>query len=135
MVRTGHGDSVRRAWLRPEATSASAWTVRFAPTRAGAWRWSAVTFPALTAHEVARALHALRGTDAVFGPATDGGYWLVAMGGRRPATPFARVRWSGEHALDDTLANFAGRRVRFAKTLADVDRAADLTPGARAAAA
>ena len=91
--------------------------------------------PALTANEVASALHALRGADAVFGPATDGGYWLVAMGARRPAKPFANVRWSSAHALSDTLANFAHRRIRFTKTLADVDEAADLISGARAGAA
>ena len=84
--------------------------------------------PALTADEIARALHALRGADAVFGPATDGGYWLVAMGARRPAHPFKDVRWSTECALADTLANFAGRTVRFAKTLRDVDEVADLIP-------
>jgi rSAM/selenodomain-associated transferase 1 len=72
------------------------------------------------------ALRALGSADAVFGPAGDGGYWLVAMSPRRPARPFARVRWSTEHALADTLANFAGRRVAMLRTLHDVDTAADL---------
>ena len=72
------------------------------------------------------AFRALGGVDAVFGPAADGGYWLVAMSPRRPARPFARVRWSTEHALADTLANFAGRRVAMLRTLRDVDTAADL---------
>ena len=72
------------------------------------------------------ALRALGSADAVFGPAADGGYWLVAMSPRRPARPFARVRWSTEHALADTLANFAGRRVAMLRTLHDVDTAADL---------
>jgi rSAM/selenodomain-associated transferase 1 len=71
--------------------------------------------------DAARAFHLLRGVDAVFGPARDGGYWLVAMGGRRPAAPFARVRWSSEHALSDTLHNFAGRRVRLLRLLSDID--------------
>jgi uncharacterized protein len=72
------------------------------------------------------AFHALGSADAVFGPAADGGYWLVAMSPRRPTGPFARVRWSTEHALADTLANFAGRRVAMLRTLHDVDTAADL---------
>jgi uncharacterized protein len=72
------------------------------------------------------AFRALGSADAAFGPATDGGYWLVAMSPRRPARPFARVRWSTEHALADTLANFAGRRVAMLRTLHDVDTAADL---------
>ena len=91
--------------------------------------------PALTADDVNQALHGLRGADAVFGPATDGGYWLVAMGARRPARPFRNVRWSTQHALAATLANFTARNIRFARTLRDVDEAADLTSGVRATAA
>jgi rSAM/selenodomain-associated transferase 1 len=76
--------------------------------------------------DVLAAFRALGRTDAAFGPAADGGYWLVAMSPRRPARPFARVRWSTEHALADTLANFEGRRVAMLRTLHDVDTAADL---------
>jgi uncharacterized protein len=72
------------------------------------------------------AFRALGTADAVFGPAEDGGYWLVGMSPRRPARPFAGVRWSTEHALADTLANFAGRRIAMLRTLCDVDTAADL---------
>ena len=35
--------------------------------------------------------------------------------------PFAGVRWSGRHALADTLANLKGKRIAFAATLRDVD--------------
>ncbi|HME25342.1 MAG TPA: TIGR04282 family arsenosugar biosynthesis glycosyltransferase [Acetobacteraceae bacterium] len=72
------------------------------------------------------AFRALGRAPAVFGPAADGGYWLVAMSPRRPAHPFAAVRWSTAHALADTLANFSGRRVIMLRTLHDVDTAADL---------
>jgi hypothetical protein len=71
------------------------------------------------------AFHALGCAQAAFGPAADGGYWLVAMSPPRPAHPFASVRWSTEHALADTLANFAGRRIALLRTLHDVDTAAD----------
>jgi uncharacterized protein len=64
--------------------------------------------------------------DAVFGPAVDGGYWLVAMGPRRPTRPFERVRWSTASALADTLVNFRGRRVAFLRLLRDVDTAQDM---------
>ncbi len=69
---------------------------------------------------------ALGRAEAAFGPAEDGGYWLVALSPRRPARPFSRVRWSSEHALADTLANFRGRRIAFLRRLDDVDTAADL---------
>ena len=81
--------------------------------------------PDLRADDVARAFRFLGRAHACFGPAEDGGYWLVALGPRRPATPFARVRWSSEHALVDTLKNFARRPVALLRTLHDVDTAAD----------
>jgi hypothetical protein len=74
------------------------------------------------------AFHALGRGDAVFGPAEDGGFWLVAMGPRRPAQPFINVRWSTQHALADTRRNFRGRRVACLRTLRDVDTVRDL-PG------
>lgn len=75
--------------------------------------------------DAAAAFRALGRADAVFGPAADGGYWLVGLGPRRPSRPFAAARWSTRHALADTLGNFAGRRVARLRTLADVDTAAD----------
>lgn len=77
-------------------------------------------------NDVRAAFHALGNAQAAFGPAVDGGYWLVALSPRRPARPFASVRWSSEHALADTLVNFAGQRVAMLRTLHDVDTAADL---------
>jgi rSAM/selenodomain-associated transferase 1 len=85
-----------------------------------------VDIPGLAATDIRAAVTALRGADAVFGPAADGGYYLVGMGARRPAKPFAGVRWSSEHALADTLCNFSGLRVRRLRVLQDIDTADDL---------
>lgn len=82
--------------------------------------------PELRVSDIAAAFRALGSVDAVFGPARDGGYWLVGLSARRPARPFARVRWSTEHALADTLANFRSRRIALLRTLRDVDTEADL---------
>jgi rSAM/selenodomain-associated transferase 1 len=79
--------------------------------------------PEANAHDLRAAFRTLGTADAAFGPAADGGYWLVAMSPRRPARPFAKVRWSTEHALEDTLANFTGRRIALLRTLHDVDTA------------
>lgn len=80
--------------------------------------------PGIAARHIAQAVDALRGADFVFGPAPDGGYWLV---GRAPGRPvrglFDGVRWSGPHALADTLANTGRRRAALAATLEDVDDA------------
>ena len=81
--------------------------------------------PDVTARHVARAFAALGHADAVFGPATDGGYWLIgARGSARNTTMFGRVRWSTEHALADTLRNLAWRRVALIDVLGDIDDAA-----------
>lgn len=79
--------------------------------------------PALAASHVAAAFRLLGRHDVVFGPAEDGGFWLV--GARRPASlagAFAGVRWSGPQALADVLANLPRRvSVGFAARLEDVD--------------
>jgi rSAM/selenodomain-associated transferase 1 len=83
--------------------------------------------PELRAGHVAEAFRLLRGADAVFGGAPDGGYWLVGFR-RTPKVlqPFAGVRWSSPHALADTLGNLKGKRIAFAATLSDVDSKQDL---------
>ncbi len=82
--------------------------------------------PDITVSDLRRAIQKLRGCDAVFGPAADGGYWLVAMSGRRPANAFAQVRWSSPHALADTRCNFLRRRISQLRVLHDIDDAASL---------
>jgi rSAM/selenodomain-associated transferase 1 len=82
--------------------------------------------PDASAADLRAAFRALGSHDAVFGPAEDGGYWLVALGPRRPAQPFDKARWSTEHALADTLRNFRGHRVARVRMLRDVDTACDL---------
>ena len=78
--------------------------------------------PAIHPSHIAHAFQLLGRADAVLGPARDGGYWLIGMKRiPRVLTPFASVRWSGPHALADTLVNLAGMRVAFAVDLNDVD--------------
>ena len=79
--------------------------------------------PALAARHIAAAFRLLGSQDLVFGPADDGGFWLV--GARRaPRLPplFERVRWSSPHALADTLAGLPRWvSVGFVDRLEDVD--------------
>jgi uncharacterized protein len=79
--------------------------------------------PALNAHHIDAAFRLLGSHDLVFGPAEDGGFWLV--GARRPRhlpPLFERVRWSGPYALADTLAGLPRRiKVGYAERLEDVD--------------
>jgi len=81
-------------------------------------------------HEAA--FRALRSHDVVFGPATDGGYYLVGM--RRSAAPraltelFENIDWGTEHVLEqsESRANQLGLSVSFLAPLDDVDREEDL---------
>jgi len=80
--------------------------------------------PDLAARHVAQAFASLGRNDAVVGPAEDGGYWLIGLARTRklPRAIFAGVRWSGEHALADTLASLPRRwRIGRLETLADID--------------
>lgn len=82
--------------------------------------------PTLGAAQIARAFAALGDHDWVFGPAHDGGYWLI--GARRRMlrrSALTHVRWSSEHALADTLASLGPARVALLETLADIDDGAD----------
>jgi len=85
--------------------------------------------PDVTPAHIARAFAALRGHDVVFGPAADGGFWLVGANatGRRSLVFADAVRWSSAHALADTSAGLAaGTSVVLADTLEDIDTAAAL---------
>ncbi|MCX8952464.1 TIGR04282 family arsenosugar biosynthesis glycosyltransferase [Ruegeria sp. NA] len=86
--------------------------------------------PGISRAHIARAFGTLGRYRMVFGPAPDGGYWLV--GAQRysalPAGLFRDVRWSTKHALADTLASIPNCRVTLLDQLRDVDTVADLKP-------
>jgi rSAM/selenodomain-associated transferase 1 len=81
--------------------------------------------PQLSTHHIARAFRLLGQYDLVFGPATDGGFWLVGMRHPRPRLRlFDNVRWSGPFALADTLSGLPpALSIGFADPLEDVDDA------------
>ena len=80
--------------------------------------------PGIRPRHIETAFTALGRHALVFGPAVDGGFWLV--GARRRPTGlrdlFHNVRWSTEHALADTLVNIGpGNAAGFLETLDDID--------------
>jgi hypothetical protein len=79
--------------------------------------------PALGRKQVAAAFRALGSAHAVFGPASDGGYWLVGFSPRAAMrNPFRDVAWSTDRALADTRANMPrAYRVAMLDVLDDVD--------------
>ena len=84
--------------------------------------------PGIRRQHINAAFRALGNHDAVFGPANDGGFWLVGLKRPAPVPPalFANVRWSTEHALADSLTGLKDARVSKIDVLRDVDTMADL---------
>ena len=80
--------------------------------------------PAIRPHHIEAAFKAFGRHDVVFGPALDGGYWLVGAK-RSPCTPelFKQVRWSSKHTLADSLVKAGGGKLKVAllDTLEDID--------------
>lgn len=89
--------------------------------------------PGITSKRIARAFAHLGSNDAVFGPAPDGGYWLIGLKHTAPLPSrlFQNVRWSTQHALTDTEASMPGLRIAYCDTLRDVDTVDDLPMTAR----
>lgn len=85
--------------------------------------------PEISRARIRRAFAALGSHEMVFGPAPDGGYWLV--GAKRaaalPLTLFKDVRWSTEYALADTMASVPDLRIALVDELRDIDTQADLS--------
>lgn len=91
--------------------------------------------PGLSAELARGAFEALERQDVVFGPATDGGYYLIGL--RRPVPElFEGVAWGSGTVLSTSvrIAARLGLSVRLLKPLADVDRPEDLAVWERAVA-
>jgi uncharacterized protein len=84
--------------------------------------------PGITRRHVTDAFVALGCHDAVFGPAPDGGYWLIGAkrGSRLARNALHGVRWSSEHALADSCMALGLDRIAIVQCLADVDTVDDL---------
>jgi rSAM/selenodomain-associated transferase 1 len=117
-------------WAQPEGDlghrMASAFDEAF---RRGAERVALVgtDIPWITSGLVARSFDALAGADLVLGPAHDGGYYLVALGGRQPEL-FAGIEWSTPGVLAATRDRAAtlGLETRLLEPLHDLDTVRDL---------
>lgn len=84
--------------------------------------------PGITRARIKEAFDALGRAEAVFGPAPDGGYWLIGMKRVKPPAPdiLQNVRWSSEHALSDSARSLGEVSIAYVATLQDVDTMEDL---------
>jgi len=83
--------------------------------------------PAMNEKIATKALDLLNDEDLVFGPAEDGGYYLVGLQRVVPEI-FGGIPWSTPEVLEATLAIAEGLKLRFAlvDSLGDLDRPEDL---------
>ena len=84
--------------------------------------------PDISKTHVQTAFKTLASHDWVFGPAADGGYWLIGAKRISAFAPrvFQNVRWSTRHALADTIKTLPDARIALIDTLRDVDTLSDL---------
>lgn len=77
--------------------------------------------PGVSRSDIRHAFRGLGRSDVVFGPAEDGGFWLVGLANSRVAPDlFKDIRWSTEHALADCTRNLV-RPPSFTAMKCDVD--------------
>lgn len=83
--------------------------------------------PQLGTHLIFRAFALLADKDLVVGPATDGGYYLIASRAYHPDL-FVDIDWGSGNVLEDTLKRASNSRltIELLEALADVDRPTDV---------
>ena len=59
----------------------------------------------------------------VFGPASDGGFWLIGLTGPAPKGLFENIRWSHNETLADMErnCNVLGYKLHHLRVLTDID--------------
>ena len=80
--------------------------------------------PLATKTEIIQAMHQ---KEIVFGPAEDGGYWLIAAN-RPEMNLFEDIEWSTEHVLAQSIVRCKNNNKEFSLTQShyDIDTAADV---------
>ena len=81
----------------------------------------------ITSAALGRALKASISGDVVFGPATDGGFWLLGTRAGLSVRQFQTVGWSEPTTLAQSVSAFpTAKRVHLVDILSDVDSMKDL---------
>jgi rSAM/selenodomain-associated transferase 1 len=80
--------------------------------------------PEVNRNDILIAFRSLQKNKLVFGPASDGGFWLIGV--KNPTIIsekiFSEVRWSTPNALNDTLSNLPKNfPINFVRELSDID--------------
>lgn len=79
----------------------------------------------LSKHDLEKAFDVLKDHDAVIGPATDGGYYLLGIRSLIPAV-FHNKKWGTETVFRDTMSDLKNLNVAVLQERNDVDRYEDI---------
>ena len=59
----------------------------------------------------------LKHNDLILGPSNDGGYWLIGLSkkiiSKHLNLPFINIKWGTENVLQNTIDNFASKKLRY----------------------
>lgn len=82
--------------------------------------------PYVTCRDIQRAFVSLQHSDVVFGPAHDGGYWLVAVNSPHPQL-FTGLDWGTPSVLNQSLARAEALKLKVSllRELCDIDTESD----------
>ena len=73
--------------------------------------------PDLCHQDLLNTLRDLQQNDLILGPSNDGGYWLIGLSEKLMSTnlylPFISISWGTESVLQNTVNNFASRKLKY----------------------
>jgi len=88
--------------------------------------------PDLCHQDLLNTLKELQQNDLILGPSNDGGYWLIGLSEKiistNPYLPFINIKWGTEDVLQNTIDNFAYRKLtyKFLDKKTDLDTIIDI---------
>ena len=73
--------------------------------------------PDLCHQDLLNTLKELQQNDLILGPSNDGGYWLIGLSEKIMSShiylPFINIKWGTEEVLQNTIDNFASRKLKY----------------------
>jgi len=73
--------------------------------------------PDLCHQDLINTLRDLQQNDLVLGPSNDGGYWLIGLSEKIMSSqiylPFINIKWGTENVLQNTIDNFASKKLKY----------------------
>ena len=88
--------------------------------------------PDLCNQDLINTLIDLQQNDLVLGPSNDGGYWLIGLSEKIMSSqiylPFINIKWGTENVLQNTIDNFASKKLnyKFLDKKIDIDTIIDI---------